>query len=126
MLACPIDGYQSKCSPNGGIQWLLVKPWTPSIGMRAVSYRRIAMVIKTAHKVGVFIHHCVVDYRPGVCGSNTKEVVAQWQRPVASNMALDILHQEMLHKLLQCLRMAIKTACEGGAFVLRRRLFCLA
>ena len=24
--------YQSKCSPDGAIQWLLVKPWTSSIG----------------------------------------------------------------------------------------------
>jgi hypothetical protein len=35
VLACPIDGYWSECSPNGGIQWLLVKPWTSSIGQCA-------------------------------------------------------------------------------------------
>jgi hypothetical protein len=44
--------------------------------MRAVSYRRIAMTIKMARKVGVFSHCCVVDCRPGVCGSNTEQVVA--------------------------------------------------
>ncbi len=41
MLACPIDGYWSKCSPDGGIQWLLVKPWTLSI-RRCARYRTAA------------------------------------------------------------------------------------
>ncbi len=31
VLVCPIDGYQSKCLPDGGIQWLLVKPWPPPL-----------------------------------------------------------------------------------------------
>ncbi len=93
--------------------------------MRAVSHRRITMAIKTAHKVGVFIHCCVVDCRPGVRGSNTEQVVAQWRRLVASHMALDILHRAMPHELLQCLHMAIKMACNGGAFVRCRSLFCL-
>jgi hypothetical protein len=94
--------------------------------MRAVLYCRIAMAIKTARKVGVFIHCCVVDCRPGVRGSNTEQVVAQWRRLVASDMALNILHRAMLHESLQCLRMAIKMACSGGAFVLCRRFFCSA
>jgi hypothetical protein len=59
--------------------------------MRAVLYRRIAMAIEMACKVGVFIHCCVVDCRPGVRGSNTEQAVAQWRRLGASDMALDIL-----------------------------------
>jgi hypothetical protein len=96
--------------------------------MCAVLYRGIAMTIKTANKVGVFfIHHCVFDCLPDVRGSNTEQVVARWWRPVASDMALvDILHWAMLHELLQCLHMDIKTACDGGACVCRRRLFFLA
>ncbi len=61
--------------------------------MHAVSYRRIAMAIETTRKVGVFIHRCVVDCRPGVRGSNTERVVARWRRLVTSDMALDILHR---------------------------------
>jgi hypothetical protein len=91
--------------------------------MLAVSYRRIVMAIKTAHKVGVFIHCCVVDCCPGVRGSDTEQVVAQRRRLVASDMALDILQQAMPHELLLCLLMAIKMTCNGGAFVRRRRLF---
>ncbi len=29
VLVCPIACYWSECSPDGGIHWLLVKPWTP-------------------------------------------------------------------------------------------------
>ena len=95
--------------------------------MCAVLYRGIAMTIKTAHKVGVFfIHHCVVDCRPDVSGSDTEQVVAQWRRPVASNMALNIFHWEMPRELLQCLHMAIEMVCDGGAFVRCHRLFCVA
>ncbi len=94
--------------------------------MRAVLYRRIAMAIETARKVGVFIHRCVFDCCPGVRGSDTEQVNARWRRPVASDMALDILHWAMPHELLQCLRMAIEMACNGGAFICCRRLFCLA
>ncbi len=92
--------------------------------MHAVLNRQIAMAVKTARKVGVFIHRCVVDCRPGVRGSDTERVVARWWRPVASDMALDILNRAMPHELLQCLRMATKMACDGGAFVRPRRLFC--
>jgi hypothetical protein len=51
--------------------------------MHAVSYRRIAMAIETAHKVGVFSHCFEVDCCPGVRGSDTEQVVAQWRRLVA-------------------------------------------
>ncbi len=36
---------------------------------------------------------------------------------MASGVALDILHLVMPHVSLQCLRMAIKMACDVGAFV---------
>ena len=38
VLVCPIGCYRSECSPDGGIQWLLVKPWSSSIG-RCTRYR---------------------------------------------------------------------------------------
>ena len=41
--------YWSKCWPDGGVLWHLE--------MRAVSYRRIGIAIKTASKVGTF---CIV------------------------------------------------------------------
>jgi hypothetical protein len=94
--------------------------------MHTVLYRHITMAIKTARKVGVFIHRCVVDCRPGIHESNTEQVVAQWRRPVASDMAMDIPHWVMLHELLQCLCMAIEMASDGGAFVCCCHLFLLS
>jgi hypothetical protein len=40
--------------PDGGIQWLLVKLWTSSIGQCVQWYQCIAMAIKMASKAGVF------------------------------------------------------------------------
>jgi hypothetical protein len=45
------------------------------------------------------------------------------QRPVASNVALDMLYQVMSRDLLQRLRMTIKMACDGGTFARRRQYF---
>ena len=47
-----------------------------------------------------------------------EQVVAQWQHPVASGVALDMLHQAMLHVSLQHLRMAIEwPATEAHSLV---------
>ena len=40
--------------------------------MRAVAYRRIAMAIGMASKVGVFSHCCFVGCRPGGLWGNTE------------------------------------------------------
>jgi len=66
-----------------------------------------------------------VECRPGVRRGNTEGVVTRWQHPVAYGEALVMLHQAMPSVLLQCVCMAIEMACEGGAFIRHRRLFCL-
>ncbi len=86
--------------------------------LRAVLYRRTAVAIKMASKVGAFFHCCFVCCCPGGCWGNTEQVVAQWQCPEASSVALDMLHQVIQAALHPCIRMAIKMACNGGAFVL--------
>jgi hypothetical protein len=63
--------------------------------MHAVMYRRIAMAIKTARKVGVFVDCCLFACCPGSCRGNMEQVVTQWRCPVASEVALDMLHQAM-------------------------------
>ena len=72
------------------------------------------------------LHLHFVCCPPGGRRGNAEPVVARWRRPVASGEALVMLHWEMLHVPLQRLRMAIEMACDGGAFVRCRRLFCLA
>jgi hypothetical protein len=63
--------------------------------MHAVTYRRIAMAIETASFVGVFVDSCLFACCPGGCWGNTEQVVAQCRHPVASGVALDMLHWAM-------------------------------
>jgi hypothetical protein len=78
----------------------------------AVTYRRIAMAIKMACFLGVFVDCCLFACCPGGCWGNTGRVVAQCQRPVASGVALNMLHQATPSVLLRRTAVAIKTA--GG------------
>jgi len=75
---------------------------------------------------GCVLHCRFVCCCPGSCRGDTERVVARWQHPVASGVALEMLHWAMPHVLLQRLYMAIKMACNGGAFVCHRHLFYLA
>ena len=75
---------------------------------------------------GHILHLCLVCCHSGGCRGNTEQVVAWWRCPVSSGVALDMLHREMPHVSLQRLTMAIEMARNGGAFVRRCRLFCLA
>jgi hypothetical protein len=70
----------------------------------------------------VHVHN---DCRPGGHRGDTKRVVAQWRRPVASGKALVMLHWVMRSVLHRRTDMAIEMARDGGAFVRRRRLFLL-
>ena len=49
------------------------------------------------------------------------QIAAQLRRPVASNVAQDVLHWAMYLVLQRWIAKAIKTASEGGAFVCHRR-----
>jgi hypothetical protein len=68
--------------------------------MHAVMYRCIAMAIKTATFLGGFVDCCLFACCPGGCWGNTEQVVAQWQLPGASSVALDLLHRAMPRSLL--------------------------
>jgi hypothetical protein len=88
--------------------------------MHAVKYRRIAMAIKTASFVGVFVDCCLFACCPGSHWGNTKQVVARCRHPVASGVALDMPHRAMPSVLLQCTAVAIEMACDEGTFVHHR------
>jgi hypothetical protein len=91
--------------------------------MRAVTYRRIAMAIKTATFLGIFVDCCLFACCPGGHWGNTEQVVTQWWLPGASSVALDLLRWAMPRSLLQRVCMAIKMACDGGTFVRHRRFY---
>jgi hypothetical protein len=82
--------------------------------MYVVLYRRTTAAIKTARILGVFVDCCLFACCPGGRWSNTEQVVAQCRRPVASGVALDMLHWAMHFVLHQRTAMAIKMANGGG------------
>jgi hypothetical protein len=63
--------------------------------MRAVLYRHTAVAMKMASLVGTFVCRCFVCCCPGGRWGNMEQVVAQWQRPVAFRVALDMPHWAM-------------------------------
>ncbi len=84
--------------------------------MRAVTYRRIAMVIKMDIFAHVFVNCCLYACCPGSRWGNTEQVVAQCQHPVASVVALNMPHRAMPAVSLRRIRKAFKIGRNGGAF----------
>jgi hypothetical protein len=91
--------------------------------MCAVLYSCTAVAIKMASLFGTFFCCPFVCCCPGGCWGNTEQVVARWQHPVASGVALDMLHQAMCFVLHQQTAMAIKTDDRQGTFD-RHQQFC--
>ncbi len=86
----------------------------PYRAMCAVLYRRTATAIEMASLLGTFFHHHFVCCCPGGRWGNTEQVVARWQHPVASGVALDMLHWATCFLLHRQTAMAIKMANNGG------------
>ena len=63
--------------------------------MRMVSYRRIVMSIKIASFVGVFVDRCLFACCASGRWGDMEQVVAQCRHPVASGVALCMLHRAM-------------------------------
>ncbi len=82
--------------------------------MHAVTYQRIAMAIKTASFAGVFVDCYLFACCPGGRWGDTDQVVAQWWHPVASGVALDMLHWAIRFVLHWRTAMTIKMANNGG------------
>ncbi len=82
--------------------------------MCTVLYRRTAKAINMATFLGVFVDCCLFACCPGGRWGDTEQVVFQWQHPVASGVALDMLHWAMHFVLHRRTAMAIKMANVGG------------
>jgi hypothetical protein len=86
-------------------------------------YQCIAMAIKTASFLGVFVDCCLFACCPGGCWGDMEQVVTRCRRSVASGVALDMPHRGMPPVFLRRTAVAIKTAGGRGAFV-HHRQFC--
>ncbi len=93
--------------------------------IHAVTYQRIAMAIKTACFLGVFVDCCLFACCPGGRWGNTEQVAAQCRCPVASGVALNMTHRAMPSELLWRTAVTIETAGGWDAFVRHHRLLCL-
>jgi hypothetical protein len=84
------------------------------LAMRVVTYCRIAMAIKIASFVGIFVDCCLLACCPGGRWGDMEQIVARCRHPVASGVALDILHWAMRFVSHQRTAMAIEMADGGG------------
>jgi hypothetical protein len=91
--------------------------------MCTVLYRHTAMAIERASLFGTFFCRCFVCCCPGGRWGNMERVVAQWRRPVASEVAMDMLHWVMGFVLHRRTAMAIKMDGRQGTFDCHRQ-FC--
>ncbi len=91
--------------------------------MRAVLYWCTAAPMNMATFLGVFVDCCLFACCSGGHWGDTEQVFARWRLPGASSVALDLLHWAMSDSSLQCIRMAIKMACNGGTFVRHHRFY---
>ncbi len=82
--------------------------------MCTVLYRHTATAINMATFLVVFVDCCLFACCPGGRWGNTGRVVTRWQRPMASGVALDMLHWAMRFVLHRRTAMAIKMANVGG------------
>jgi hypothetical protein len=85
--------------------------------MHTVAYRRIAMAIGMASKVGVFFIVVVLYATPAAAWAIYSGYFPNGKYPVASTKALNFLHWAMHLALPRRIRRAIKNASKGGAFV---------
>jgi hypothetical protein len=100
-------------SPNGGVKWLLPKPWISSIGQCAQYGTGTPLQpLKWPAKLVHFI--ILVLFAVALAAAS----------PVASGVALDILHQAMPSVFLQCTCMATKWPATEVHFFYHH-LFCL-
>ncbi len=122
-LACPIGNIGASACPMVAFSGFYESHEPPPLD----DARGIVPPHRDGHRNGQqrgYILHCRFDdCRHGSRRGNTEQVVARWQHPVASNVALDTLHWAMPRALLQHLRMTIEMAYNGGTFTRPCRYF---
>ena len=103
-LACPIGNIRASARPMPAFSGFYESHKPPLSG----GVRRIVPPYRDGHQNGqqrwCILHHRFVDCHHGGRWGDTEQVVTRWQRPVAINVTLDMLHREMPRALLQRLQ----------------------
>ena len=89
-LVCPIDSIGASARPMTVFSGFYESPGPPLSGNAHGIVPPHRNNHWNGHQSGYIIHRCFVCCRPGGRWGNTEQVVAQWQRPVASGVALDM------------------------------------
>ena len=113
-LACPIGNNRTSAGPMAALSDFYESHEPPSSGNACGTVLPHCDGHQNGQQRGHILHRRFVDCCHGNGWGDMERVVNQWQRPVASDLALDILHRAMPRALLQCLHMTIKMACDGG------------
>ena len=99
--------------PDGGDQWLLVKPWNFSI-RQCTRYCTCASQLPSTWpaKRGNSLHHCFVACCAGGRQGNMEKILAQWHRPVTSMQPWTYcIRRSSMHMASHpCIRMVIGMA----------------
>ena len=127
-LACPFDNIGASACPMVAFSGFYEshKPSPSGDACGIVPPHCYGYGHQNGHQSGYMLYCCFACCSPGGRRGDTERVVTQWRRPVASGIALDMLHWAMSHVSIQCLHMAIEMRSNGGAFVRHHRFFCLA
>ena len=119
---------RSWCVPFLILEWVLTR-WRCLVAFVKGDARGILQVHCNGHQNGQQWTHlhprfvcCCSGCRPRQYGASSRPMVAS----SGFRLALDMLHRVKPNVSLQRLTMAIEMARNGGAFVCRRRLYCLA
>ena len=126
-LACPFDNIRVSACPMVAFSGFYEshKPSPSGDACVIVPPHRYGYGHHNGLQRGYMLYCCFACCSPGGRRGDTERVVTQWQRPVASGVALDMLHRVMPHVSHQRLTMAINMVRREGEFVCRR-LFRLA
>jgi len=124
-LECPVDAIGASARPMAAFSGFYESHEPPQSGDACGVVPPHRDGHRNDQQSGFILHRCTVCCCPGGRRGDTEQVVARWQRLVASIKALNLLHQAMRAVLHHRTVMAIEMASDGGAFVRRRHLFRL-
>jgi hypothetical protein len=122
-LACPIGNIGARACPMATYSGFYESHKPPPSGDVCGIVPPHCDGHRSSQQRGYILHRCFVNCRHGGRRSNMEQVGVQWQCPVASDVALDMLHWAVPHVLFQRLHITIKMACDGGTFARHRRYF---